>query len=701
MFTLPRTLILASIALFGCRSSGDTMQHTNALINETSPYLQMHAHNPVNWYPWGTEAFEKAKTENKLVIISIGYAACHWCHVMEHETFSDDTAAEMMNERFVSIKVDREERPDVDQIYMDAVHLLSGSGGWPLNAIALPDGRPIYAGTYYPKKQWLELLQKLDTIYATDPQKVLMQAENITNGIKRGDLARLGDYSDHTFMDQDIQKIHSHIMSGMDMTHGGTEGAPKFPMPVGIEFLLQHSYYYGEESTHKAVSLTLDKMAMGGIYDQLGGAFARYSVDRYWKVPHFEKMLYDNGQLIELYSKAYKQTKNPLYKETVYQTIEFLNSDMSSDKDAFYAAYDADSEGEEGKFYAWSANDIDRILGTDAPLFKEVYTISQRGNWEHGKNVIHRDEHLEHFASKHKVPLEDLHQKLLENKALLYNARLKRISPALDDKIITSWNALTISGLVAAYEAFSEPSFLHRATTAITFVLDSLATSDGGLYHNYKKGSPTIRGFSDDYAFVIKALIELYEATFDEQWITKADTLMAYTIEHFWDNKAHLFQYTPKESNELIADKYESADNVTPASNSVLAENLFKLGALLDKTRYNEMHKRMVNVVYRNLPKGGYYYSNWSRQLMYHTAPHYEVAIVGPEAEKVRNELAQYYLPNTILLGGESEGTLALLEHKLVAGKTTMYVCRGKVCDLPTTKVADVLKQVLPQYETP
>ncbi len=689
-------LLLISLLLLSCKPPGGTMKHTNALINETSPYLKMHAHNPVNWFPWSAEAFEKAEKENKLVIISIGYAACHWCHVMEHESFANDSVAGIMNDKFISIKVDREERPDVDQIYMDAVHLLRGSGGWPLNAIALPNGKPVYAGTYFPKEQWVDLLKQIDSVYRADPKKVYLQADNITRGIQENELKGIGEYREHEFLAKDVSAIHGGILQSMDTLYGGRKGAPKFPMPVGIEFLLRHNFHAPYAQTTKSISLTLDRMGRGGIYDQLAGGFSRYSVDQYWRVPHFEKMLYDNGQLLNLYAIGYRVFKKEEYKDIAYETIAFLNRDMSTADDAFYASYDADSEGEEGTYYAWEANEIDRLLGAHAKIFKEVYTISQYGNWEKGKNVLHQDSPLEAIAEKNNISTDHLKKQLAQNRNTLLQVRNKRIAPALDDKIITSWNALTISGLLSAHAAFGNTAFLERAENAMNFILTKLRMKDGGLFHNYKKGTPTIIGFSDDYAFTIKALIELYQSTFDEKWLYLADTLTEYTIQHFWTDTTGLFQYTTTDNKELIAEKYETSDNVIPASNSTLAENLFLLGTILNKPHYLQKATHMINVVYKNLVRGGFYYSNWSRQLLNYTEAHYEIAIVGPEAEKVRKEIATHYIPNSILLGGESEGTLDLLKYKLVEGQTTIYVCSGKVCNNPTTDISEAIRQVHP-----
>jgi uncharacterized protein YyaL (SSP411 family) len=682
-------------------------KYTNHLKDESSPYLLMHAHNPVDWYPWGREALEKAKKENKLIIISIGYAACHWCHVMEHESFSDQDVAKIMNEFFVSIKVDREERPDIDQIYMDAAHLMTGSGGWPLNAIALPDGRPVYAGTYFPKTQWLNVLTQINKVYEDDPQKVIQQAEAVTEGIRQADAIVLNP-SPPTF-DPDLpDRMVEAWLYNIDYNWGGEKRAPKFPLPVGYRYLLAYSQLARHtkppvskqaELALKAVKITLDKMAMGGIYDQAGGGFARYSTDLYWKVPHFEKMLYDNGQLVSLYSYAFQLTRDPLYESVVYESLEFVERELTSGETpkggrGFYSSLDADSEGEEGKFYVWSKKELTQALGKHAELVCDYYNVTEHGNWEQGQNILFRSESDEEFAKKKNISPEQLRKIVKEANKVLLKERSKRVRPALDDKILTAWNALMLTGYVDAYRVFDDERFLKRAQENAAFIVNNMMTTEGRLNRNYKNGRSSINAFLDDYAFTIQAFVALYRATFDEEWLFKADRLMKYTIDHFFDAKSGMFFYTSDQDPELIARKMENNDNVIPASNSQMALNLFLLGEYFYNDDYIKKSRQMLNNVKGNLERHGPYYSNWAMLLNYFVEPPAEVAIVGEQWAAFRKELDRHYLPHMLLMGGKTEGKLPLLENKLIIGQTTIYVCRNRACKLPVTSAKEALKQL-------
>ncbi|MBA3285971.1 MAG: thioredoxin domain-containing protein, partial [Nitrosopumilus sp.] len=415
-------------------NSDSTQGHpyTNHLINESSPYLLQHAHNPVNWYPWGQEALDKAKKENKLIIISIGYDACHWCHVMEHESFEDTTVAKFMNENFISIKIDREERPDIDQVYMNAVQLLTGSGGWPLNVIALPDERPIHGGTYFPKSQWLSMLKQVSEFVTKNPEKAEQQAKALTEGIRRSEVVN-SIAQNSEFKIDDLNTIFSNWKNNIDFTNGGYNRAPKFPLPVGYQFLLHYNYLTKGKDALSAVTTTLDKMAEGGIYDQVGGGFARYSTDAYWKVPHFEKMLYDNAQLVSLYASAYQLTKEPLYKLIVYETLDFVERELTSQEGSFYSSLDADSEGEEGKFYVWKKEELKKILGNDEPLIMDYYNVTDKGNWENRNNILFRTSSDKKIAENYKITEAELSKRISASKKIMLKERSKKIRPALDD----------------------------------------------------------------------------------------------------------------------------------------------------------------------------------------------------------------------------------------------------------------------------
>ncbi|PZE16514.1 thioredoxin domain-containing protein [Putridiphycobacter roseus] len=665
--------------------------HTNLLINETSPYLLQHAHNPVNWYPWGDAAFEKAKKEDKLVLISIGYSSCHWCHVMEHESFEDSAVAALMNERFVCVKVDREERPDVDQIYMNAVQIMTGSGGWPLNCFALADGRPVYGGTYYPKDNWVELLNNLSTTYTKDKSRFEEYATNLTEGIQQSELIK------KPVEDSPIEKAVLHEMvekwsETFDKKEGGPNRSPKFPIPNNYNFLMSYGQLTKDEVLLDYVDLTLQKMALGGIYDQVGGGFARYATDAIWKVPHFEKMLYDNAQLISLYSVAYQRTKNPLYKHVVYQTIAWLEREMTAENGGFMSALDADSEGEEGKFYTWSKEALKAVLNeTEYELVKTYYHINPKGAWE-GKYILLREMGDAHTIKKTGLSEVALAEKMEAINKKLLKERANRIRPGIDDKILTSWNGLMISGLADAAMAFNEPKFESLAIEHANWLLKNLVAADGSLMHTHKNKTSKIAGFLDDYAFTSSAFIKLYELTFEEKWLDKANQFVAYTIEHFKDPKSGMFYFTSNVSESLIARKMEVNDNVIPASNSEIANVLFDLGTLLDSTNYKNTAIQMLSNVQGDMlsyPSG---YSNWGRLHLKISFPYYEIAVTGKGWKEKLNQFNHTYLPNKLMMGGV-KGDLPLLEGKFI-GETTIFVCVNKSCQMPVTMVEDALKQM-------
>ncbi len=667
--------------------------YSNELIHESSPYLLQHAHNPVNWYPWGEKALKKAKDENKMIIISIGYAACHWCHVMEKESFEDTAVARLMNEHFVAIKVDREERPDVDQVYMSAVQLITGSGGWPLNALALPDGRPFYAGTYFPKKDWMKMLNYFVDRNKKSPAVLIKQAAEITKGIHSVENFSFKS-EDKSFTVSDLEKQFNSIKTHIDFKKGGANRAPKFPMPSNWEYLMEYYYLSQNSDALKAVTVTLDNMANGGIYDHLGGGFARYSTDANWHVPHFEKMLYDNAQLVSLYAHAYQLTKNPLYKKIVYETIDFVNRELSSPEGGFYSSLDADSEGEEGKYYVWTKGEVENILKTAAPVFIEYYNVTKSGNWEHGKNILIKDETDEDIAKKYDLSLVALKTKMDHAKEKLMGVRSKRVRPGLDDKILTSWNALMLKGYAQAYRVFGDETFLAAALKNANFLLKNAIGPSREITHNYKNGKSSINGLLDDYAFIASAFIELYQATFDENWLIEANKIVNYTVTHFFDEKSGMFFYTHNEHSNLISRKMEVADNVIPASNSQMAKNLFVLGQYFYNDDYISKARQMLVNVKDDLQKHVYFYTNWGLLQMWFVAPSYEVAIIGNRFREMMQKLDENYLPNVLLSGGRNEGSLPLLENKLVVGQTTIYVCRDKVCKRPVTEVDKALQQI-------
>lgn len=679
------------------KSTENNPQFTNELIHETSPYLLQHAHNPVNWYPWGEKALNKAKDENKLIIISIGYAACHWCHVMEHESFEDVEVANFMNEHFVCIKVDREEHPDVDQVYMTAAQLISGSGGWPLNALALPDGKPFYAGTYFPKKDWLKMLNYFVDIQKNNPKSLDEQAQKVTEGIKSAEnITFVTDESVAKI--EDLNKVFNQWKNQIDFKNGGENRAPKFPMPSNWDYLMQYYFQTQNQEALKAVTATLNHMAFGGIYDQLGGGFSRYSTDKDWLVPHFEKMLYDNSQLVSLYSHAFQLTKNPLYKKVVEETLNFIENELTSPENSFYSSLDADSDGEEGKYYVWTTDEINTALGNEAPLFINYYNCTKSGSWENGKNILNRKLSDKEIANQYKISVETLDNKIKADQNILLKIRSKRVKPRLDNKTITAWNALMLKGYVDAYRAFDNPEYLEKALKSAEFLNKNMISDDSEIKRNYKNNKSTINGLLDDYAFSISAFISLYEVTFDEKWLYEAKRLSDYTIIHFYDSKSGMFFYTNNKYSNLIARKMEVSDNVIPSSNSEMAKNLFYLGLYFDNADYTQKSKQMLINVQKDLLNNIKFYSNWGILELQFIKQPYEIAIVGNDYKNILKGFDANYLPNSIFLGGKNEGTLALLEGKLIPNKTTIYVCQNKACLLPTNNVGTAIKQLKKQY---
>jgi len=671
---------------------------SNRLAAETSPYLLQHANNPVDWYPWGDEAFAKAKAENKLVLVSIGYSACHWCHVMEHESFEDAEAAKLMNAHFVCIKVDREERPDVDHLYMDAVHIMTDRGGWPLNCFTLPDGKPIYGGTYYPKETWMEVLVSLNDLYSKTPDKVLMYAAELEKGLIR--LSAIPDFkpTDEPISMEFIDGLVKKMEPGFDRTFGGYGNAPKFPMPNNYEFLLYYSYVLKQSKRENEadnitdyICLTLDRMARGGIYDVLEGGFARYSTDTIWKAPHFEKMLYDNGQLLSLYANAFKCTGKKLYSEVAHGIYTFVIHNLMSAEGGFYCALDADSEGKEGEYYVWKKDELMLLLGDDFTMFADYYGIHDEDVWEDGKFILFRKYDDEKFCEKHQTLIHILDKKKQEWNDLLVPYRKKRVAPGLDDKILASWNGLMLKGLVNAYNAFGDISYLDTAFKNANFITGKLMEKDGSLWRNYKNDKPSIPAFLDDYALVADALFELYQSTLEEKWLHSAQQLTEYAIKHFYDENKNIFYYTANYHKSLIARKTEVSDNVIPASNSVMANLLFKLGHCLAKDEYIKISAGMLSAVKESMAAYPYGYTNWAILALNRYCWFYEVAITGDDAYEYCNTINKQYLPNKIVLGAQYKSGLELLKEKFTEGKTLIFVCENKTCFAPVHSPAEAI----------
>ena len=543
-------------------------RYTNQLVNQSSPYLLQHASNPVDWYPWGEEALLKAQNENKLILISIGYAACHWCHVMAHESFESEEIAQVMNDNFVCIKVDREERPDIDHIYMNAVQLIAGNGGWPLNCFALPDGSPVYGGTYFRPEQWKNILENLSFAFKTNPEKFNAAAKDIKNGLQSMELIVKVKHRPN-FTHDEIELVIEKLKFQFDNENGGTKGAPKFPIPVNYYPLMRYYFHFGGDEIRDYLKHSLHKMANGGIYDHLGGGFARYSVDNKWLVPHFEKMLYDNAQLISLFSDAYRFTKEDKFQNIVAETINFVIREMRSPALGFYSSYDADSEGIEGKYYVWDKYEVDILLEDKSIIFCTYYDVTIDGNWE-GTNILNVKHSINQLAKKYNKSSNEINSILDVSKQILFEQREKRIKPALDDKILASWNSLVIKAFIDAYKAFNNKEYLQFAIETFEFVNKKMLSDDYKLYRSYKDSKAIISGFLDDYALLIQALISLYQVTFDSKYIILAKKLSDYTIEHFYDHESGMFNYKSNLDKHLVVKTKEIIDNVIPSSNSII-----------------------------------------------------------------------------------------------------------------------------------
>lgn len=666
--------------------------HTNRLVQESSPYLLQHAHNPVDWFPWGDEAFAKARDENKLLLVSIGYSSCHWCHVMERECFEDEIVAGVMNKHYVCIKVDREERPDVDQVYMLAVQLMTQRGGWPLNCFALPDGRPVFGGTYFPPVQWVQVLEQLATTYAQDPDRVMGYAQRIHQGVaNHRPVATASDLANN--LREKLDAMVDRWRQQLDSLHGGADKVPKFPMPDNYRFLLRYAWLTHDDDLKRHVELTLDRMALGGIFDQVGGGFARYSTDATWKVPHFEKMLYDNAQLVSLYSQAYQAFKKPLYKDIVERTLAFIEREMTSPEGVFYSALDADTEGEEGRYYVWTANELKDALGADLEFASTYYGIGPLTAWEHGRHILLRQQDDEAFAIRHGLSVCELKNRVRMMNEKLIAFRDRRERPGLDDKSLTSWNALMVTGYCDAYEVLGDDQHLKAAVRTMEMILATCRRTNGGLWHQYKNGHASINGFLEDHCFTIEALIALYSITFDERWITEARSFAEHAIRHFHDKTSGLFHFTSDQDPALITRPMELYDNVIPASNSSMANSLFILGILFDDERYLTLSDLATQAGTANMTGHPTGHSHWAQGLLLRAFPLQTIAITGPDAVRLRHDFAPHFIPNRLFMGGAATSTLPLLKDKHLP-TSTIFVCVENTCRLPAHTVDAAVDQI-------
>jgi uncharacterized protein YyaL (SSP411 family) len=670
-----------------------THRHTNALIDETSPYLLQHAHNPVQWHAWNNETLQKARDLDRMLLISIGYSACHWCHVMERETFENEQLAALMNDHFICIKVDREERPDVDAVYMNAVQLLHGSGGWPLNCFALPDGRPFYGGTYFRPEQWEELLKNIVKLFGESRDLLQEQADQILNGINKSDIIQPAG-SENSFRKEVLEDAMKSFLKNADDVNGGSRGAPKFAMPDTLRLLLHWAHFSNEEKFKNHLLLTLDRMAAGGIYDQLGGGFARYSVDAAWKVPHFEKMLYDNAQLITVYVEAFRYSGKNEYLTIATETADFILRELTSPEGIFYSALDADSEGEEGKYYVWTRQEFDKVLGEDSEIVAEFYGVGAQGFWEDDKNILVRPWSFDDFANTKGIDKDHFREKLEKARINLLDARSKRTRPGLDDKSLTSWNALTIKALAQLSVLADDKRYLEAAVKAATIIHNKMTQPDGHLLHNYKKGVATINGFLEDYAGMADAAIELFQVTGDEIWVDYSRKLADYALQHFHDPADGMFWFTHHSSQDLVARKKELYDNVIASSNSLMATVLFKLAGIYGSSHYAKVAANMTRNLMDRIQSHPASFANWAIGYFYQLNNHYEVVVSGKNPDAAADVLYRNAYPAKMIFRLKDKSNLPLFQGRAPEGKTRIFVCNNQQCQTPVS-TADEAEQLL------
>lgn len=679
------------------------MSHTNKLINETSPYLLQHAHNPVNWYPWGEEALQKAKTENKPILLSIGYAACHWCHVMERESFEDEATAAIMNQHFVNIKLDREERPDLDHIYMDAVQAMTGSGGWPLNVFLTPDTKPFYGGTYFPPRRafnrpsWQETLQSVITAFAERRHEIDAQAENLVAHILQSNaFGSIKTEEAELYADDTTAVLFQNIMTSADKEWGGFGKAPKFPQTFSIQYLLRYHFLTGNKEALEQAVLSLDKMIEGGIYDQLGGGFARYSTDTEWLAPHFEKMLYDNALLLSVLSEAYQLTQKERYQEVIEETMEFIQRELMNDQKGFYSALDADSEGVEGKFYVWQLEEVKKLLGKDASLFCEFYDVSEAGNFSEGEkktNILRVKKQLDVFAKEKNLDPSEIKKVLEDGRKKLFARREKRIRPSLDDKIILGWNALMNTACSKAFAATGKEEYRQLAIGNMHFILQNfMKPGTKEFYHTWKNNQAKYPAFLDDHAFLIEAFLYLQEITGDTEWLEKARAATKFVEENFTEPGTGFFFYTPVFQEDVIVRKKEVYDGAVPSGNSVMAYNLYHLGILFDDHEMQGRSTTMVQSLGKVITKYPTSFGNWGCLLQEIISGTLEIAIVGKTFSSIHSQVLAKYIPQKVLMtNSESASDFPLLAGKKAENVVSIFLCRNYTCSSPVNSAEELI----------
>lgn len=660
----------------------------NALINESSPYLLQHAYNPVEWYAWSDEVLEKAKAEDKLILVSIGYSSCHWCHVMERESFENTEVAERMNRWFINVKVDREERPDIDHLYMSAVQLMTGRGGWPLNCFILPDGRAVYGGTYFPKERWMGILENLHTIWKTERDRMYEYADQLLNGMQKMQLA----FSIETDSLPDVTRMVDIWKAEFDSEFGGPDRAPKFPMPDNYRFLMHYAASRNDKTVADHVKLTLTQMYYGGIFDQAGGGFSRYSTDVYWKIPHFEKMLYDNSQLISLYADAFKAYGDEEYLECMKFTIDFCVRELKLPNGLFASAIDADSEGEEGKFYVWETDGLSDIFGDQYPLVRDYFNLNSQGHWEHGRYILCRGMEDSWWAEKYQIPVEEVRSIVADARATFLSLRSGRIRPMTDTKALTSWNAMMVKALADA--SYVDSQYAHQAGDLMKNILRFRYREDDTLIRCERGDSAVIEGFLEDYAHMIEALLALYSADFNPEWVLIADRLCTKAGDLFSDGNSPYLRFHAPEMYTLVTDTYELTDNVIPASNSVMAHSFYTLGLLMGKPEWLQRAGQMLSGISSRCTSYPSGYSNWARLSLRISDPSVEIVLTGPDRISTASELRNLYLPSTLLVVSTAQAELPIMFGRQNGSENAYYVCEGNSCQLPVRHLSDLRKQL-------
>jgi uncharacterized protein len=683
--------------------------HSNQLKHETSPYLLQHAHNPVHWYPWGKEALDKAVQEDKMILVSIGYSACHWCHVMERESFENEDTAAIMNEHFVNIKIDREERPDLDHIYMDAVQAISGSGGWPLNVFLTPGKKPFYGGTYFPpvrafnRASWREVLQNLIHSWKEKRNEIEAQAENLTDHI-----GKAGDFSagsktlfdipfESEFDGAAAEKIFLAIMKSADTSWGGFGRAPKFPQTFSIQYLLEFYHDHKSEEALTHALLSIDKMMQGGLYDQVAGGFARYSTDDQWLAPHFEKMLYDNALLLQVLCDVFQITKHKKYASAIRQTISFLQAEMKHSQGGFYAALDADSEGEEGKFYVWDKKEVDDILGSGSDLFCAYFDITEKGNWE-GKNILRILKPEEDFIKEKKLDPVEFAAFKESSLQKLNESRGRRTRPGLDDKIILGWNALAVKAIARAAMVLQDEGYKQLAVKAFDFLIShfSAGKEEFDLMHTWKEGKAKYPAFLDDYAYLTDACMTMYELTFNTGYLLNAKGFCEHAIKNFGDKEELFFYYTSSLQQDIIVRKKEIYDGATPSANAVMARNLHRLSIILDEPAWGRRAENMLRSIADAIIKYPTSFGVWASLLLEKTGGTKEIAVLGKDAVSLSNALqAGYYLPGKVLMASETMNNyFPLLKNRQAGDIVQIFLCRNYICQQPFTTGDELIREI-------